>query len=247
MRPVFLSAVKGIADNSIENSNMLPIIVSIAPNSPAEAAGMKVGDIVLGANEYSGINIRKALEDLSFKGTLQIKLLRGSEKLSLNFSGIYACGFPVQPMPTPYPNAYADGKKIFVSLGAITSAGSDGEIAFLIGHELAHNILHYEGNGSNESATLPLSFDDKPSIRKLSDLLIWQNQKKEYEADKWGVYYALKAGFSLNKAADYWRRLSIFQPENIKNKSLGVHPGNAARAVAMDKEINRLKKKLKIE
>ena len=92
-----------------------------------------------------------------------------------------------------------------------------------------------------------IKFDDKPSIRKLSDLLIWQNQKKEYEADTWGVYYALSAGFNLDKAADYWRRLSIFQPHNINNKSFSVHPGNAVRALAMDKEIVRLKKILSID
>ena len=38
---------------------------------------------------------------------------------------------------------FADGEKVFITMAAIKLAHTQDEIAFLLGHELAHNILHY--------------------------------------------------------------------------------------------------------
>ena len=89
---------------------------------------------------------------------------------------------------------------------------------------------------------IPVSWLDKPKIRQVKSILVWSNEGREIEADIEGVRLAFKAGFSLENVNDYWRRLSVFNPELIK-KSVNIYKSNAYRAALIDKTLKRLKEK----
>ena len=65
-------------------------------------------------------------------------------------------------------------------------------------------------------------------------------QSKETEADLKGVEIAFKAGYSLENVNDYWRRLSVFNP-NLISSSSSIYKSNALRAIMISKTLKRLK------
>ena len=127
-------------------------------------------------------------------------------------------------------------------MAAIKLAHTQDEIAFLVGHELAHNILHYKNFEGSEANLLAIDYLDKPEVRTFKDLMVWSNENREIEADIAGIKIAYKAGFSLENVNDYWRRLSIFNPKLI-NKSVNIYKSNAYRAALISKTLKELKYK----
>ena len=230
-------------DNFNKKFNNFPIVVSVAQSSPAEKRGIKEKDIIISVDgNETRDRIRNLLSKASSKGSLTLKVLRGNEELEMEVSGTRICGYSVQPLISPFPTAYADGSKIFVTLAALDFIKDDSELAFLIGHELAHNILHFQGEKVGEENFLPISVEDKPEIRRIGDIFIWESQSKETEADLKGIEYSYRAGYDPHSAANYFRRLSTYMPELIEGSVFNIHPGNAKRAYNLDKVAKRLKK-----
>ena len=126
-------------------------------------------------------------------------------------------------------------------MAAIKLAKTNDELAFLIGHEMAHNIKHFKSFNASEANNLAINYLDMPKVREFRDLFIWTNEKTEIEADIEGVKLAFEAGYSLKNVNDYWRRLSVFNPELIK-KSKHIYKGNAFRAALINKTLEELRK-----
>jgi len=237
---LYNSTIKKIYFDKYKTNNF-PVILSVAKNSPGYEAGLKSNDIVLKINGDSTHNFRKKLSILyEKKSELNITVLRKEKVKIFKLSGVRACTYNVQPFPSGAPNAFADGNKVFITMAAIKLAQTDDEIAFLIGHEMAHNIKHFKKFNSNEANSLAINYLDMPKVREFRDLLIWTNEQKEIEADIEGVKLAFYAGYSLKNVNDYWRRLSVFNPELIK-KSQHIYKGNAFRAALINKTLNELK------
>ena len=218
-----------------------PIILSIAKNSPAFHAGLLANDIILEINDKNTKDFRRKLASI-FKNedNLKLKILRSQEEIIINMIGILGCSYNVQVLPSGFPNAFADGEKVFITMAAIKLANTNDELAFLIGHELAHNIFHYKNFNANEANLLPIDYLDKPKVRQIKSVLVWSNENREIEADIEGIRLAFNAGFSLENVNDYWRRLSVFNPELIK-KSINIYKSNAYRAALINETLKRLK------
>jgi len=232
LRPSFFAASPDYKSNSKNKKDDLVMIVSVAEESPASKIGLKEGDFILNinGNNYNNNSYKKLLNAAAENNYLDLTILRNEEKLNFSLNSEIICGYPVQTMLSPIPNAYADGSKIFITIATLDFIKDDQELAFLIGHELAHNIVHYEGKGMPEVKALPLPLNDSPIIRNVSDLFIFQSGKKETEADMLGVEYVLRAGIKQDKAANYFRRLSIYMPILMKDSMFRMHPGNIKRA-----------------
>tara|TARA_A100001011_G_C14300211_1_gene840388 strand:+ start:51 stop:1106 length:1056 start_codon:yes stop_codon:yes gene_type:complete len=224
------------------NTKSFPIVLSVAKNSPAEKSGLKANDIILSINEKNTKSFRKKL-DLIIKKTpnLYFKILREGEVQDIKLVGKRTCIYNVQPIPSGAPNAYADGDKVFITMAAIKLANTYDELAFLIGHEIAHNILHFESFNTTEAYTFAINYTDKPKIRNIKNLFVWSDEKREIEADIEGVKLAFYGGYSLKNVNDYWRRLSVFNPSLI-NKSKSIYMSNAFRASLINETLKELKK-----
>jgi hypothetical protein len=237
---LYNSSIKKIYFDKYKTNNF-PIILSVVESSPGYEAGLKSNDIVIKINGDSTQDFRKKLKLLyETEAELTITVLRKEQIKTFKLIGVKACAYNVQPFPSGAPNAFADGNKVFITMAAIKLAQTDDEIAFLIGHEIAHNIRHFKKFNSNEANSLAINYLDMPKVREFSDLFIWTNEKKEIEADIEGVKLAFNAGYLLKNVNDYWRRLSVFNPELIK-KSQHIYKGNAFRAALINKTLNELK------
>ncbi len=237
------SSFYAASPKNIENDIILfPMIVSVANNSPAHRSQVMEGDLIISINNslVSKENYKALLDEAAIKGILKITIKRQQKEILYNLISEVICGYPVQAMISPIPNAYADGSKIYITIATFDFVKDDQELAFLIGHELAHNVYHYKGDPLYESAANPIPVEEKPSLQKISDLLIFQTEEKEIEADLYGVEFAIKAGILQNKVANYFRRLSIYAPELMKDSFFRMHPGNARRVAEIEKKIKAL-------
>ena len=243
LRNSFFSAAPNNNLYTSDLSDDFGMIVSVAKESPAFKIGIQEGDVIHSINgkNYNSLNYKNLLKTAAKNEYLNLVIFRDRKEYNFTLNSEIICGYPVQPMISPIPNAYADGSKIFITIATLDFIEDDQELAFLIGHELAHNIVHYDGEGLQEVEALPLPFYDSPAIRNITDVFIFQSGAKEIEADMLGVEYAIRAGFKQDKAANYFRRLSIYMPVLMKDSIFRMHPGNVKRAAKIENKVKSIK------
>lgn len=185
-------------------------------------------------------------------------------------SGAAICqelGIPQQGRPCYYYfkmqdsddlNAYADGKNVVMFTGMLRFMQSDEEVATVLSHELAHNLMgHPEATQGNAAAGALLgvaidalagsqgySTNGQFSQMGASAGVLTYSVPFELEADYVGMYIMGRAGYDISKAPGLWRRMSLENPEGIYNRT--THPTNAERFVALNKTINEISSKKKI-
>ncbi|MFO0389813.1 MAG: M48 family metallopeptidase [Alphaproteobacteria bacterium] len=154
-------------------------------------------------------------------------------------------------------NAYADGENIVVNTAMLKFLQSDDELAAILGHEFAHNLMGHVDAGMKNTmagAFVGLLLDAAAASQGINtqggftqsgaDMgRLTYSVEFEEEADYVGLYVASRAGYDVNKMPMVWRRMSIENPDAIYNAR--THPSNAARFVALQKTIDEINYKRK--
>lgn len=176
-------------------------------------------------------------------------------------------GLPQQGRPCYYHfkiaegdelNAYADGKHVVVYNGMLRFLQNDEELAVVLAHEVAHNLMAHPQSATNNAMVGGLlgiaadalagsqGIDSQGQFSKLgmNAGVISYSVPFELEADYVGLYIMSRAGFDIAKAPGLWRRMSLENPQGIYNSH--THPTNAERFVALNKTINEIGSKKKI-
>lgn len=243
--------------------NDWPTVIYVIPGSPAEAAGLRPGDIVrstageaTGDGEEGLKRIYKAL--LAPRTSAQpfaMTVTRGGRHVPVELSGERGCGYPIQLVRGQAVNAFANGEMVTVTQGMMDFVEDDAELAMILGHEIAHNALHHiDAKKQNRTVGLlvgllvDLAFavggiDTGGNFSQLGANVGQQaySQDFEAEADYMGVYAAARGGFDMRFASDFWRRLSADNPDRIDYAR--THPTNAYRAAAVDKIVSEIETK----
>lgn len=154
-------------------------------------------------------------------------------------------------------NAFADGSKIYISPAMMDIANDDYELAWVLSHEYAHNVMGHVaslqqniglGATAGALAEILLNKYNIDAGGKLSDLGAQVAQMRytkpfEQEADYVGLYILERAGYSLEKAANFWREQSLVHPDAVYIST--THPSNPERFVAMGQSIAEINAKKK--
>ena len=154
-------------------------------------------------------------------------------------------------------NARADGRSIIVNSGMIRFTENDDELAGILGHELAHNLMaHLDATRNNALAggVVGLMVDAIAASQGVSTNgdftrtgmeagVLSYSIPFEQEADYIGLYIMARAGYNPARAPYLWRRMSLEYPDTIY--SAKTHPSNAARFVALQKTIDEIAYKRK--
>jgi len=107
---------------------------------------------------------------------------------------------------TPMVNAWTNGSYIAITTGMLKFLHNNDEIAFVLGHELGHVLLGHTS----------LPDDLGPQIH-------------ESNADKYGAYLAIRAGYDICAGKKVWDRM-IEKYGAMTASSDDIHPGNVKRA-----------------
>lgn len=149
-------------------------------------------------------------------------------------------------------NAHADGKSVVIYPAMIDFAKNDDQLAFVLAHEFAHNILQHQKALAQNVATggiLGSLIDIAASSQGLSTggafgkLGAQQGQLSyspefEHEADYVGLYILARGKFDFAKAPAFWRVMSEANPNAIYLTT--THPTNPARTIEMEKTVQEI-------
>jgi predicted Zn-dependent protease len=154
-------------------------------------------------------------------------------------------------------NAFADGDRIVVTQGMLRFLENDDELALVMGHELAHNLMgHIDAKKDNAVGghLLGAMMDGMAASYGGYSGNDWQNlgaavtslshsQSFEAEADYVGLYITARAGYDISNAIDMWRRWSVEDPEGLYVAI--THPTKPERFARLTKAIEEIQGKKK--
>lgn len=165
------------------------------------------------------------------------------------------CVFKVVLADEPGVNAYADGERVVFLPGIMRMAKKDEELAYVMAHELSHNIMrHPQSTTSNamvgtvigalaDALASSQGLNTGGGLSKLGGktAVLAYSKDFEREADYIGMYILARSGYDVSKAPDFWRKMAAKNPDGIYVGT--THPTTPERYVAMNKTIAEIKAK----
>lgn len=152
-------------------------------------------------------------------------------------------------------NAHADGQNVVVYPAMVDFAKNDNQLAFVIAHEFAHNIMrHVDSQRKNtmigslvgvaaDLAGSASGVNTGGAFGKIGSQqgLLRYSSAFEAEADYVGLYILARGSFAIEQAPDFWRMMSQAEPNAIYISQ--THPNNPARTIAMTKTVAEIRAK----
>lgn len=201
-----------------------PAAIVIVPTGPAARAGMHGGDVLVAVNHQrlpsetgtdSSFSAAQAharadlIHDLLAKastGPFPLTVLRDGAERTLQIHPTRGCPSQIYLARSDQRNAYADGRHVFLTTGLLAKLRNEDELAFLVAHEMAHNIFGHADimRGPKVKRGIGRTLGRSGNVIR----------EVERAADRLGAQLMLDAGFSPLQGAEVLRRLS--------RKNLGV-------------------------
>ncbi len=239
----------------------------VDPGSPADSAGLKIGDVILALNGKPLPSGKKAIKE--FEETirelakigvpLEIAIRRGEEQQKISVTPSMGCKSKLLLAHDGPINAYADGENIVIFKGMMDFFETDEEMALIVSHELAHNSMQHSTakqiNGWalwTVGAVVGITIDVllgatsttfADSLSKLGQAVGTGVGSVEFEreADYVGLYFMALGGYEIANAPNFWRRMADEDPKIITMSS--SHPTSPERYVAMTNAIQEIQEK----
>lgn len=229
-------------------------VLFVLQGSPAAAAGMQPRDVVLSVNGRPAAQAKslEALhEGLPPEAPIAYRIERAGAPMALSVNPERACSYPVLISASQGVNAFADGKRVAVTRGMINFAAGDRELALVVAHEMAHNAMrHLEARKQNaglgmlaDLAILLLSRGQVSGSGFTQAAAMAYTQQFEAEADYVGLYMLAHAGYPIEDAPLFWRRMAAAHPGSIRGNHAASHPSTSQRMVALEGAVREIQAK----
>lgn len=189
-----------------------PGVLALAAGGPAERAGVRRDDIVVGLDDAAlpaggdaGTRsfermeaILDALDAAFADGAAAIGIRRGGDAIRIEVRAEQGCASRFQLIPSRRLNALADGRYVQVTSAIGDYVESDDELAAVLAHELAHNILRHRARLDAAGVRRGVLGNFGRNARLI--------RETEEEADRLGAYLLDRAGYDLDIALAFWER-----------------------------------------
>lgn len=255
-RHYFAEDYRDAAESALGFGDVMKVL-TVAPNSPAAIAGLREGDTVIRMNGWEIPLGEEAFEALleKYKAAIReseeitLTIMREGKELPIRMTGVTACDYPYSIAHDPNVNAFADGEKIIINSGMMDFIRSDEELATVVGHEVAHNLMEHISKKTG-NAMIGVVFDILFAGFGVNTGGAFQNmgataysQNFEAEADYVGLYLTSRGGFDISKSPSFWRRMGVKHPGSIKSNHAASHPATPHRFIALEKTIAEINAK----
>ena len=231
-------------------------VTGVLAGSGAARAGLRRGDALIAAGGRqlpTGAAAPATAGSVfgplvSSQANIDLKIEREDKPRQLTVPVTRACGFGVELGSADNVNSYADGQRVMVTRGMIGFTQNDEELAFLLAKGMAHNILGHAASQRNASAIGSI-IDNLLSVRPDTSMLIGSGgikpmpQELDAAADNLSLYLLARAGYNIDNAAAFWKRLAASYPATVLNGYVANHPATAFRLAAIDKAAAEIKAK----
>jgi hypothetical protein len=231
-------------------------VTGVLAGSGAAQAGLKVGDGLVAAGgkplptgphalSLMGATVGPLIEA---QASLPMTIERHGSNRQITVPVTRACAFGIELGNADNINAYADGSRVMVTRGMIGFTRSDDELAYVLANGLAHNMLGHAGAVRN-TATLGSIVDNLVRVNPDDSMLIGSGGIKampaglDAAADRLSLYLLARAGYDIDGADDFWKRLAETYPATVLNGFTANHPSTAARVAAIERAAGEIKAK----
>lgn len=237
------------------NLGPAPQIRSVAPGSPAEGAGLAIGDCLLAAGstnlETAADALHSLREALQAEPPIELRVRRGEREFTVTVEPVPLPPYRLALTYAPEVNAVATGSSIQINLGMVEFCEKEAELAFVFAHELAHNLLRHQRETAlnyllGTVADLTLIALHIPSANTLGLTAAYARSPAfELEADYVALYLLARVGYDLDPLRNFWRRMALRGPERKASKpTLWTHPDPAERQVRLNAAIDQIQERI---
>ena len=220
----------------------------VHPQSPAASAGLVPGDQLISVNERPVAEIRaEEVSQLIRRMTvariqpLQLDVVRKGRHHTLNLWAVPACQFSVQLIESDWINGISDGSHVGVTTGTMRFVDSDDELAWVVAHEIAHNLLSHSQNARLRAmlnafvgATMGASAEAPTEVPRRS---------LEARADYVGAYIMARAGYDVRVIKPFWRRMERLSSDEKRPGMDVTHPTTTERLAAFEVTLKEIQEK----
>lgn len=247
-----IASVLGISDE--------PTVELIDPGSPADRAGLQQGWQVARVNDRPVSNfteVELAIADAA-GGPLKLELSGSQAGATVVVEPVSACSFPVLMQTSDSVNAFADGRRVVISSGMMKFVESEDELALVVGHEMAHNVLeHVQKQQGNyvlgrllgllvDAGAAAAGVNTGRTGEAMGAALGATLASKGFEAesDYMGAYLAARSGYPISGAPMLWRRMAVEHPSSIQGGFMASHPSTPERFIALEQTVAEIERRL---
>jgi len=176
------------------------------------------------------------------------------KKLLATIPAQYSWPFEFHTIPQKEINAFAlPGGPMFVNVGTITAAASEGELAGVMAHEMSHVYMQHSAKQAGKAQTTEqiagiagaiLGTQTRGIVGSLAQagvqfgaqgLMLKYSRTDEAQADAVGAIILYRAGYNPQAMADFFKKLASEGSQGPQFLSDHPNPGN--RDTAIQKEI----------
>jgi hypothetical protein len=231
-------------------------VMNVLAGSGAAGSGVQRGDILLEvenkplpqgprAEREAAQIIGSAMKDRS---SLNLTVLRGDERLAITVPLTQACAFGIELGDTDHVNSYADGYRVLITRGMLDFAQSDEELAYALAKEIAHNVLARSPRprmgATIDSLRLPKTGMTGTIAPAAADIRPY-TPVLDATADRLSLYMLARAGYGIDNALRFWKRLASQYPATVQDSHTALHPASAYRFSVMTQVTQNIKAKQK--
>lgn len=229
-------------------------VAGVLPGSGAARAGIRAGDVLLSAEGLEFPPGDKAESEaaamlgplVAQRSALKLTVLRGEQAVALEVPLTEACAFNIEVGNTDLVNAYGDGYRVLVTRGMLQTVRDDEELAYVVAKEIAHNVLGHAAR-MNQQATMGGIIDNlvrlQPDMSTMVGLSGLRPLPPEFDtaADRLSLYLLARAGYKLERAVSFWRRMAAQYPPSMQNGYTALHPSTERRLDSMEQAVRDIR------
>lgn len=239
-------------------------VLFILPGSPADIAGLRPGDRIIRLGEWRVPSKRGAFTELYGRlkslnteksSSIDLRIQREARFVDVTLYPVIGCDFPIVLREDESIGAFSDGEKVMINRGMLRFARNDDELAMIITHEVAHNVLDHIDikrknalQGAAVGVVVDILLAAATGVRTDVFQQVGTNigalaysKDFEIEADDYSAYLMAQAGFDISGIPTYWRYLGSVDQEQLQYSL--THPTSVERSINMRKTVDEIERK----